>query len=409
MKNRRLHNILITTGVICALTVPPVCAAPDSTLDSLQSEQNNLENQKSSAQGELNSLQAELETLLSKISDLEGQLISKGQEISQAEKDLKAAEEKRQEQYDAMKLRIKYIYESGGDAAALERVITSGDITSMLTQAEYLQQVHEYDRKQLQAYAETVQEIEDLQNTLEKDMSKLENLESDYAEQQETLNTTISSKQDEISDLDGMLQDAARKVLEEQQRQQEAEQQAQSEQAGTGSSSAEVQNSSSETESDSENTQGGGSTQSGGSTQGGGSGSGNTSTETPSAPDTGGSDTGSSSTPPSYDSSSGSSVVGRAQSMIGRPYEWGAAGPDSFDCSGLVSYCLTGRFVHLWSTSDIITWPRVSNPQPGDICVSATHCGIYVGGGMMIHAPQTGDVVKQSAVHSGMIYVRYSG
>ena len=248
MKNRRLHNILITTGVICALTVPPVCAAPDSTLDSLQSEQNNLENQKSSAQGELNSLQAELETLLSKISDLEGQLISKGQEISQAEKDLKAAEEKRQEQYDAMKLRIKYIYESGGDAAALERVITSGDITSMLTQAEYSQQVHEYDRKQLQAYAETVQEIENLQNTLEKDMSKLENLESDYAEQQETLNTTISSKQDEISDLDGMLQDAARKVLEEQQRQQEAEQQAQSEQAGTGSSSAEVQNSSSETE-----------------------------------------------------------------------------------------------------------------------------------------------------------------
>lgn len=115
-----------------------------------------------------------------------------------------------------MKLRIKYIYESGGDAAALERVITSGDITSMLTQAEYSQQVHEYDRKQLQAYAETVQEIEDLQNTLEKDMSKLENLESDYAEQQETLNTTISSKQDEISDLDGMLQDAARKVLEEQ-------------------------------------------------------------------------------------------------------------------------------------------------------------------------------------------------
>ena len=175
-----------------------------------------------------------------------------------------------------MKLRIKYIYESGGDAAALERVITSGDITSMLTQAEYSQQVHEYDRKQLQAYAETVQEIEDLQNTLEKDMSKLENLESDYAEQQETLNTTISSKQDEISNLDGMLQDAARKVLEEQQRQQEAEQQAQSEQAGTGSSSAEVQNSSSETESDSENTQGGGSTQSGGSTQGGGSGSGKT-------------------------------------------------------------------------------------------------------------------------------------
>lgn len=397
MKYRRVHNVLIATGLTCALTVTPVFAAPDSTLDSLQDEQNNLENQKSSAQSELNSLQAELETLLSKISDLEGQLISKGQEISQAEKDLDAAEEKRQEQYDAMKLRIKYIYESGGDAAAIERVITSGDITSMLTQAEYSQQVHEYDRKQLQAYAETVQEIEDLQDTLEKDMSKLENLESDYEDQQETLNTTISSKQDEISDLDGMLQDAARKVLEEQQRQQAAEQQAQTE-AADSSGNSEDQNSAGGSGSDSGNTQGG-----------------NSSTGTPSTPDSGDSDndsepdSGGSSTPPSYDSSSGSSVVSRAESMLGRPYKWGAAGPDSFDCSGLVSYCLTGRFVHTWTTSDIITWPRVSNPQPGDICVSATHCGVYVGGGMMIHAPQTGDVVKKSPVHSGMIYVRYGG
>ena len=397
MKYRRLHNVLIATGLTCALTVTPVFAAPDSTLDSLQDEQNNLENQKSSAQSELNSLQAELETLLSKISDLEGQLISKGQEISQAEKDLDAAEEKRQEQYDAMKLRIKYIYESGGDAAAIERVITSGDITSMLTQAEYSQQVHEYDRKQLQAYAETVQEIEDLQDTLEKDMSKLENLESDYEDQQETLNTTISSKQDEISDLDGMLQDAARKVLEEQQRQQAAEQQAQTE-AADSSGNSEDQNSAGGSGSDSGNTQGG-----------------NSSTGTPSTPDSGDSDndsepdSGGSSTPPSYDSSSGSSAVSRAESMLGRPYKWGAAGPDSFDCSGLVSYCLTGRFVHTWTTSDIITWPRESNPQPGDICVSATHCGVYVGGGMMIHAPHRGDVVKKSPVHSGMIYVRYGG
>lgn len=391
MKYRRLHNVLLATGLTCALAVTPVFAAPDSTLDNLQDEQNNLKEQKSSAQSELNSLQSELETLLTKISDLEEQLISKGQEITQAQKDLDAAEEKRQEQYDAMKLRIKYIYESGGDAAALEKVITSGDITSMLTQAEYSQQVHEYDRKQLQAYADTVQQIADLQDTLEKDMSKLENLESDYNNQQETLNTTISSKQDQISDLDGMLQEAARKVLEEQQRQQEAEQQAQAAD-NTGSASA------------NQNSAG-----SSGNSQGSGSGGGNTSVETPSTSDTGSSDTGSSSSSPDYDSSSGSSIVSRAESMLGRPYEWGAAGPDSFDCSGLVSYCLTGSFVHMWSTTDIITWPRVSDPQPGDICVTATHCGVYVGGGMMIHAPQTGDVVKESPVHSGMIYVRYGG
>lgn len=104
---------------------------------------------------------------------------------------------------------------------------------------------------------------------------------------------------------------------------------------------------------------------------------------------------------------SGNSVVNRAYSQLGKPYLWGAVGPNSFDCSGLVSYCLTGSYSRLGTTGTFMGWTRVSNPQPGDICVNSHHCGIYIGGGQMIHAPQTGDVVKVSSVHSGMIYVRY--
>lgn len=104
---------------------------------------------------------------------------------------------------------------------------------------------------------------------------------------------------------------------------------------------------------------------------------------------------------------SGNSVVNRAYSQLGKPYKWGAVGPNSFDCSGLVSYCLTGSYSRLGTTGTFMGWTRVSNPQPGDICVNSHHCGIYIGGGQMIHAPQTGDVVKVSSVHSGMIYVRY--
>lgn len=104
---------------------------------------------------------------------------------------------------------------------------------------------------------------------------------------------------------------------------------------------------------------------------------------------------------------SGNSVVSRAYSQLGKPYKWGAFGPNSFDCSGLVSYCLTGSYSRLGTTGTFMGWTRVSNPQPGDICVNSHHCGIYIGGGQMIHAPQTGDVVKISSVHSGMIYVRY--
>ena len=104
---------------------------------------------------------------------------------------------------------------------------------------------------------------------------------------------------------------------------------------------------------------------------------------------------------------SGNSVVNRAYSQLGKPYQWGAFGPNSFDCSGLVSYCLTGSYSRLGTTGTFMGWTRVSSPQPGDICVNSHHCGIYIGGGQMIHAPRTGDVVKVSSVHSGMIYVRY--
>lgn len=104
----------------------------------------------------------------------------------------------------------------------------------------------------------------------------------------------------------------------------------------------------------------------------------------------------------------GNVVVDRAYAQLGKPYGWGAAGPKSFDCSGLVGYCLTGQMGNHWCTTDTIQgWTRVSNPQPGDICINSHHTGVYIGGGQMIHAPRTGEVVKISGVHKDMWYVRY--
>lgn len=104
---------------------------------------------------------------------------------------------------------------------------------------------------------------------------------------------------------------------------------------------------------------------------------------------------------------SGSSVVSRAYAQLGKPYVWGATGMSSFDCSGLVGYCIKGT-TGRWCTSGTCAgWTRVSNPRPGDICVRSGHVGVYIGNGMMIHAPHTGDVVKISPVPSNMWYVRY--
>ncbi len=106
----------------------------------------------------------------------------------------------------------------------------------------------------------------------------------------------------------------------------------------------------------------------------------------------------------------GNTVVDRAYAQLGKPYVWGAAGPNSFDCSGLVGYCITGVMGNHWCTTyTMANWTRVTDPQPGDFCLNSHHTGVYIGNGKMIHAPHTGDVVKISAVHSGMWYVRYSG
>lgn len=108
---------------------------------------------------------------------------------------------------------------------------------------------------------------------------------------------------------------------------------------------------------------------------------------------------------------SSSEAVQRANAELGKPYVWGAVGPDSYDCSGLVSYALTGQHIRLGTTDTFMGWPEVSaaEAQPGDVVTNSHHCGIYIGNGQMIHAPHTGDVVKISDVHPDMKYVRYPG
>ena len=107
----------------------------------------------------------------------------------------------------------------------------------------------------------------------------------------------------------------------------------------------------------------------------------------------------------------GGSVVSRAYSKLGCAYSWGGIGPNSFDCSGFVSYCLTGRYCRLGTTGTFMGWTRVSDPQPGDVVVNSCHTGIYIGNGQMIHASDYNTGVIISSVAAGMnnnyIFVRY--
>ena len=386
------HGIrLITAVVTSSMIVTPVLAAP--SVDDLKKE-------KAAKQSEVSSLQSQLTTLMGKVNTLESELIQTGEDITKAQGDLEVAQEKEKEQYAAMKKRIKYMYEAGNDSA-FETLVTSEDFTDLLSKAEYVQNVHSYDRKQLQEYVETKQQISDLKDSLEKDQKELESKQVEYEKQGDNLNNLITSKSAEVANLDSEIQAAAEAAA------REAAERAAKEAAEKAAREAERQqaaasnNNSASTSNRNNATSNRNNTTSNRNNTTSSSSSSNSSASATTKPSNS-----SSSTTTSGTNANGGSIVSRAYSQLGKPYVWGACGPNSFDCSGFVSYCLTGSYSRLGTTLRFMGRTRVSNPQPGDVVTTATHCGIYIGNGQMIHAPHTGDVVKVGPVQSGMIYVR---
>lgn len=385
------HGIrLITAVVTSSMIVTPVLAAP--SVDDLKKE-------KVAKQSEVSSLQSQLTTLMGKVNTLESELIQTGEDITKAQGDLEVAQEKEKEQYAAMKKRIKYMYEAGNDSA-FETLVTSEDFTDLLSKAEYVQNVHSYDRKQLQEYVETKQQISDLKDSLEKDQKELESKQVEYEKQGDNLNNLITSKSAEVANLDSEIQAAAEAAA------REAAERAAKEAAEKAAREAERQQAAASNNNSASTSNRNNTTSSSTATSNRNNTTSSSSSSSSSASATTKPSNSSSSTTTSGTNANGGSIVSRAYSQLGKPYVWGACGPNSFDCSGFVSYCLTGSYSRLGTTLTFMGWTRVSNPQPGDVVTTATHCGIYIGNGQMIHAPHTGDVVKVGPVQSGMIYVR---
>ncbi|WP_170075928.1 NlpC/P60 family protein [Paraclostridium dentum] len=101
----------------------------------------------------------------------------------------------------------------------------------------------------------------------------------------------------------------------------------------------------------------------------------------------------------------GEDIVAEAKRHLGKPYVWGATGPNSFDCSGLTQYVYKQFGIDITRTTSTQinagTSVSKSDLQLGDLVfTSSTHVGIYVGNNQIIHAPQSGDVVKISKIWS---------
>lgn len=108
-------------------------------------------------------------------------------------------------------------------------------------------------------------------------------------------------------------------------------------------------------------------------------------------------------------------VVGAAMSRLGSPYVWGAAGPSTFDCSGLVMWAFAQIGVSVPHSTYALyamgTAVSKDQLQPGDLVFfdGLGHMGIYLGGGQFVHAPHSGDVVKVSSLGESWYASTYVG
>jgi len=375
----------------------------EQQLNDIYGELDSLQEQKNTLIGQISETDAQLVMTLATIDTLNTQIEEKTAELDQTTAALGVAEDNEAKEYEAMKKRIQYLYENGGNGGWATILLEDRDITDMLNQAEYTQKMYDYDRDCLNLYAGIVSQVSDLKAQQEQEKYDLELMKANMEEQQAHLEGMLGEMQIQNSDYDNQISYANEVAAEysyllnqqnakiqELVAAQEAEREriaaeeaarAAAEAAAAEAAAAEAAAAAAAAEEES----------SGGSY------------------DDGGSSGGSSYSEPAYDAATGNAVVDRAYAWLGRAeYVWGGCSPGAFDCSGFVSYCLTGSYTRIGVAASFMAGitPR-ANPQPGDVCASSHHCGIYIGGGQMIHCSTYGVGVIIGPVQSDMIVGAY--
>lgn len=416
-------------------------AAAQSQLAAQESKINNLEDQKQTLSAEIDQLDSDLVNIMVEIEILDGELSDKEAQIEQTKADLAVAEENKQKQYEAMKKRIQYLYEKGGDDAWAQMLFQASDFTSLLNQAEYVQQMYDSDRNSLEEFKETVQQVKDLGDQLDSEKAELEEMNQEYQNRQASMQTQLEEKKATSSDYDAQIaqaqnqaaqytelirqqnaeiqkieeeekkaaEEAARKAAEEAAKKAAADEAAKkaaeaskksssASGSNTGSGSSTSNKSNSNTSSNNASSNNTGSSSSAATSKDNGSSSSNSS--------------GSSGSSVSYNPT-GQSVVNYACQFVGNPYVWGGTSlTNGADCSGFIMSVYAKFGVSLPHSSGAMAGcgrgVSYSEAMPGDIICYAGHVAIYMGGGQIVHASNAKDGIKISgnAAYRPIVAVR---
>ncbi len=360
-------------------------------LDQINSQMKTIESQRNSVLNQVNSLNSELTTLVLNIELLESDIEAKAAEVEQAQADYDAAKKREEEQYEAMKLRIQYIYEEG-DMDYLSLFLQAENFSDFLNRADFAQEIQTKDRQMFEEYQQTKQEVADLLEELEQEQADMEDLQAEYESEKSSTEATLAQKKAEQADYDSQLASAKsqaasyKKQLQEQQAQlKKLEDERKKKEAAAAAAAKSTSTTKSSTTS---------------------------STSTSSSTSTTSSSSSSSSSAKVSGGGSGASIASYALQFVGNPYVSGGTSlTNGADCSGFTwaVYQKFGISIPRQSDAQGHSGKEVSysDAQAGDIIYYGGHVGIYIGGGQIVHASTAKTGIKvSSATYRSILSVR---
>jgi cell wall-associated NlpC family hydrolase len=367
-KNKKLISFLLVFAFL--LSVPYVAeqywatSAQDKkeeaegNLKDVEDEMNDIKDKQDQVESELKNVRKRLSNLISKQNELEAEIGDTQTALTKTQEELEVAQKEAQKQYEAMKLRIKYMYENSSSDNLWTAIFEADGIADMLNRVEYVSQVQKSDRELLEEYKKAVEEVEILAATLEMEMNDLVTMREVYEHQEAALESALAQLEEEADNYEDQLATAKRRARElsdyiaEQNRLIALQQQ---------------QNNNN-----------------------------NNSSSGNSKPSTSGGYL----NDPSYDPAFGSNVTGEelvnyALQFVGNPYKWGGNSlTNGCDCSGFVNL--------IYRHFGFKNVPRQSqafksygqpvafaNIKAGDIVVYPGHVAIYIGNGKIVEAQST--------------------
>lgn len=322
----------------------------------------NIKDSQSDVKDSITAAAARMKTLLSKQEQLKSDIKNKQNEVEQANKKLEEAKEEEQNQYDAMKLRIQYLYENSTDNSIWSAILESNGLSDMLNRIEYATDLYKSDRELMTSYQNAVKKVEDWTMQLADEMDSLLALQDKYQTQQGELKTLMAKLEQQK---DAYAQQLA-----------EAQKQAQDYKKTISKQEAIIRAQEAAAARANANTYDGGGT---------GASGGIASDSYLKDPDC---------NPSQTTDVSGADIVAFAQQFVGNPYVWGGNSlTNGVDCSGFVHqvYAHFGISTPRYSQAFKSVGQPVSyqNIQAGDVVVYPGHVAIYIGNGNIVEAQST--------------------